>query len=119
MTTKINYAVVFGVPAAFVASMVVAYFVLVIAGFERERALDCVTVSLVICVLAFLRGVRRVPHRILSVELGVLLAILLSSAALALRSISLALAFAQGPLFYFSIVSSSGLGTSPFASCDA
>jgi hypothetical protein len=108
MTTKVNYPVVFGVPAAFVASMVVAYFVLVLAGFERERALDCVSVSLVISVLAFLRGVRRVPHRILSVELGVLLAILLSSGALALRAISLAPA--RGPLFYFSIVSSAGLG---------
>jgi hypothetical protein len=108
MTTKLNYPVVFGVPAAFVASMVVAYFVLVMAGFGRERALDCVSVALVISVLAFIRGVRRVPQRILSVELGVLLAILLSSAALALRAVSLAPA--PGPLFYFSTVSSAGLG---------
>lgn len=108
VTTKINYPIVFGVPTAFAASMALAYFVLVMAGFERERALDCMSVALVISVLAFLRGVTRVPYRILSVELGVLLVILLSSGALALRSISLAPA--RGPLFYFSIVSSAGLG---------
>ena len=108
MTTKVNYPIVFGVPTVFAASMVVVYFALIMAGLERERALDSMNVALVISVLAFLRGVTRVPYRILSVELGVLLAILLSSGALALPSISLL--HARGPLFYFSIISSAGLG---------
>ena len=108
MTIKTDYRLAFVIPAAFVVGLVMGYFGLVIAGLERERVLDGVTISLAIGPLALLRGVSRVPQRTWPVGLGVLLVVLLSSAALALRSVSLAPS--GGPLFYFTIVSSSGLG---------
>lgn len=108
MTIKTDYLPAFAIPAAFVVGLMMGYFGLVIAGLERERVLDGLTISLAIGPLALLRGVSRVPQRTWPVELGALLVVLLSSAALALRSVSLAPS--GGPFFYFTTLSASGLG---------
>jgi len=107
MTIKTDYRVVFALPASFVTSMVIVYFTLVTSGFERQRALNILTIALVGGVLSLLRIVSRVPERTGSAELGMLVLLLLGTAALALRSISLA--HTAGRLFYFTVLSQGGL----------
>jgi hypothetical protein len=106
MTVKTDYRVAFALPASFWAAMVVVYLTLVNSGFDRERALDILTIALVLGMVALLRGTHRVQEPTGSLEFGVLVVVLLGTAALALRSLSLVRS--AGPLFFVTFVSQGG-----------
>ncbi len=109
MNKKLDYGLVFGLPGVFVLGSLLSYLALL--GVGRELAQDAVTVALPIGAVALLSGIREARRRtsssakVLSLDLGGLLGILLVVIALALRTISLA--SDSGPLFYFTLACSS------------
>jgi hypothetical protein len=107
MTKRAELFLALGVPGALVLGSALAYYGLLLAGVDREGAFDNATVALPIMVAAILHGVHRSRGRSWLLEVGGLIAVLVATAALALRSISLA--SSKGPLFYFSLVSASTL----------
>ena len=107
MSIETDYRIALGVPAALMAAPTVAYFGGILVGIDRELALDSATVAIAIAGLAILNGLRQAPQKSWSLQLGCLLAVLISVGALALRAISLA--SSRGPLFYFTLASSAGL----------
>jgi hypothetical protein len=107
MTKRAELLVVLGVPCALILGSALAYYGLLLAGVDREGALDNATVALPIMVAAILHGVHRSRGTSWSLDMGGMMAVLVAVAALALRSISLA--SSRGPLFYYSLASASTL----------
>lgn len=107
MRIETDYRIALGVPAALLCAPAAAYYGGILAGVDREVALDSATVAVAIAAIAILRGIKQSPHRAWSLDLGGLLAMLIAIGALALRSI--ALASSRGPLFYFTLTSSAVL----------
>jgi len=107
MSIQTNYRIALGVPLALLAAPAAAFFGGLLAGVDRQVAIDSATVAVAIAAVAILRGIRQSPHTNWSLEVGGLLAVLISVGALALRSVSLA--SSRGPLFYFTLASSGAL----------